>query len=136
MSQPVWWPCFLDRIERLGTLIPEAIEDGERTVGISGKSLENAKRFAAALVDVALPGTFIQHDGLTRLLWQSGGIEGVRLFSEQVAIKFRENDTVEFVLFRSEPFHDRTSDIMGVSHVDVILGIVSALGLDHVMKNQ
>ena len=136
MSLPAWWPRFLERIERLGTLIPEAIEDGERTVGINEKSLENAKKFAATLVDVAVPGTFIQHDGLTRLIWQSGGIEGVRLFSEQVAIKFREDDLVQFVIFRVEQGDRGTSDIMGTAHVDAILDIVNALGLDHVMQGK
>jgi len=133
MTAPEWWDRFHERIGRLQVLIPQAIEDGERDAPISLPSLENAMAFAARLDGVAQPGTFIQHDGLARLVWQSGKVEGVCQFTEQVAIKFRENDIVEFVLFLREEGVERTSDIMGYAHVDAILGIVRDLKLEHVM---
>lgn len=130
---PSWWDLFQERIEHLQELIPRAIEDGERDVPISLPSLENARTFAARLSHTARPGTFIQNDGLARLVWQSGKVDGVCQFTEQVAIKFREDELVEFVLFRKEEGLDRTSDIMGYAHVDAVLRIVRDLGLDHVM---
>ncbi len=133
---PEWMPDLLARIESLRTLIPQAIEDGERETPIRERSVENAIAFATRLGDVARPGAFIQHDGLARLVWMSGKVEGVRHFTEQVAIKFRENHLVEFVLFREEKGEIGTSDIMGIAHVDAILGIVSDLGLDHVMRSR
>ena len=136
MTLPTWWASFNDRIDRLHVLIPQAIEDGERDKPINARSLENAKTFAARLTHAAQPGTFIQHDGMTRLVWQSGKVEGVRLFSEQVAIKFRETDRVEFVFFRVERNDLGQSDVMGITHVDAVLDLVSALGLDHVMTRE
>lgn len=133
MTLPAWWDRFQERIDRLQVLIPQAVEDGERDRPISLPSLENARTFAARLPGVRQPGAFIQHDGLARLVWQSGKVDGVCQFTEQVAIKFRESDVVEFVLFRKESCAERTSDIVGYAHVDAILGIVRDLKLEHVM---
>lgn len=133
MSLPSWWDSMLERIERLHVLIPEAIEEGERDRPISIRSVENAKTFASKLVDAAQPGTFIQHDGMARLVWQKGKVEGVCQLTEQVAIKFRENDLVEFVFFRQEAEGLGTSDVMGIANVGAVLGLVHDLGLDHVM---
>jgi hypothetical protein len=133
VTAPAWWDRFQERIGRLQVLIPQAIEDGERDAPISMPSLENAMAFAARLDGVTQPGTFIQNDGLARLVWQSGKVEGVRQFTEQVAIKFRESETVECVLFRREEGLEQTSDIMGHAHVNAILDIVRDLGLEHVM---
>lgn len=133
MTVPSWWDAFTGRVERLRVLIPQAIEDGERDVPISSASLDNAIAFARTLTDVQQPGTFIQNDGLARLVWQSGKQEGVCQFTEQVAIKFRETDLVEFVFFRVENEEMRTSDIMGIAHVGDVLGLVADLRLGHVM---
>lgn len=133
---PEWMPDLLARIDSLRTLIPQAIEDGERETPIRERSVENAVAFAVGLGDVARPGAFIQHDGLARLVWTSGKVEGVCQFTEQVAIKFRETDLVEFVFFRKEKDNLGTSDVMGIANVGAVLGLVADLGLDHVMRSR
>lgn len=133
MDNPVWWDAFIARIDRLQVLIPQAVREGERKEHIRPSSLENAKAFAATLHHATKPAAFIQDDGLARLVWQTGKIEGVRMFGEQVAIKFRETDLVDFIFFRLEREDLGRTDIMGITHADAVLDLVSVLGLDHVM---
>lgn len=134
MTAPPWWAYFLERLECLKELIPQAIADGDRDMPVSPASMENAKAFASSLVGTVRPGVFVQQDGMTVLTWRSGKIKGVHQFTEQVEIRFHDDDRVEFVLFRLEKGDLGTSYVMGMAHSGAVLGMVSALGLDHVMK--
>lgn len=135
MPLPSWWDAFLERVAHLEELVPVAIQDGERDTPIRTRSLDNARTFAAKLGAVGKPSTFIAHDGMARLVWDSGKEEGVCQFTEQVAIKFREDHLVDFVFFRLKEGEIRNSRIMGIAHVDAILKLVAYFGLDHVMTS-
>ncbi len=94
---------------------------------LSKISLNDLKYFVQDLAFNARPGIFLLDNGNFRAVWRNS-------FKEQVALQFKGNSIIQYVLFRKRASSDLLAQDMGIDILPVVR--TKMRDYDHILNNQ